>query len=252
MPSVQILNGVIKIKDFDDADLSVSFADTAGESVGKVNINYISDDTGVTIIAVPENENYYPSIRSFPRGQINTLSAKVSAPSKMGAITMYLEPRYFEQAEFYEESYINLKHLEDLPSNMGSWERSVHKREGFCDLLRFISTAHTSFVITHAAIEPFSGTVHFGLLLLEHLGVEALCFAIENSPVEKYALSVNSDLNLFIIAPDYELMTYGLTIGQVVSEDNQEGIAGADVSIDGSEAGDLFTEFWPMDGISSN
>jgi len=233
--------GITLINDYEGSEVTLGFESDSGESVGIVNASYISDETGITVFAVPENRDYYPSIRSFPRSGFANHSRKQASPSHMSMITMYLAPRYFEQSDYYEESYIQLQHLEDLPSNMQTWEKTKPKRENICQLLRNVSVAHASFVITHAVIEPFSGGIHFGVLLLEHVAVEGVCHIVATSPVEKYTLSVNSDLNLYVLSPDYSSMDYGIVFGQVVSEETFEAIAGATVNADNSQAEELNT-----------
>jgi hypothetical protein len=68
-----------------------------------------------------------------------------------------------------------------------------------------------------------------------HAPVEAGCEAVlRSNPATEYVGWLNSQLEFGIVWPDYEGIDSGIVLGQVVDDETDEGVPGADVRLDGS------------------
>ena len=230
--------GASQITLYDGVQATLRFVGERGEEVGTVEANYVSDETGLTVVAASDDGEHFPTIRYFPSQGASSGVPKLAALARQNqTYNIDLSRIHFDGDVYFETTDINLEHLEQLPANMDEWELRNTTRENLCSSIAWGATAfHGTIAIIHGVASPVSGVPHatwaIGEAVVIHAGIEKGCeVLLISDPAEEYLELVNEELNYHILLEGSRTSSVnGYAVGQVVDAQTHDGIPGASVT----------------------
>jgi hypothetical protein len=229
-------DGTVRVELYDGTAATVRFVDERGAVMRSVQASYVSDETGLTVLAVPQDDRHHAAIRSFPNQQGVESSLRLAAPvlADMSDITIDFEPIVFDDSVYVEETIVNLVHLEKLPTSMPGWDEEHLSGDEICGPVAWgLTLGHGVVALVHASISPPTGIPHLKAAIVLHGPVHVLCEGMLGSdPASEYVVTLNQQLDYAIVRQKVDNMSSdGIVIGQVVDDVTNEGVPGASVSL---------------------